>query len=477
VNRAWIYLGLAAALAIVGRAIGPSDLHDNDQPKTVAYTVDMVENGRWFLPVDMLGNPTTKPPLFNWIGTPFYAAFGPGAFVLTLPSVIAALVVVGLTVGMGRHLAKHDPASRPVAADRVMPCLELGVVAGVIWLASSIGIKHVYLARPDVVLAAALTGAWAAATVCLQSPAASRKAQVALWLCVALAALAKGPLAVLAIIYIVLGAKLLTGRMNSVHRTGWWWGLPVSLLIAGLWAYLAYLADPAGFRAGMLNDTIEHRSTAGGFGAILLNILTDLWRMPAQFFARFLPWSAFVILALIHIPPRRWFASAYGPAILWVLIVVGFFMLSPRQRPDYLLPAYGPAAILAAYWLVVVAAKYRITARKVAVVGLLIIIGFNGYYWYFNDAARTGWGDNTVRFADAIRRLTADDPIVFKQTGYNPLQSLVGVNHAQPTDPRWMVQPLLYAGDRVPMLISEPIPGVGQGAGAMGLYRLDPSPD
>jgi len=474
-NRLWLYLIAAAGLAVVGRAVGPSDLYDNDQPKTVAYTVDMVENDRWLAPVDMLGRPTTKPPLYNWIGAPFYAVLGPGEFVLKLPSVIGGLVVIGITVWMGRWLGERGRISRPAAENRVIPCLDLGIVAGLLWLASPMGIKHIYLARPDMVLAAALTGGWACATVCLRSESRCLGYQIGLWLCVSLAALAKGPPAVLVILFVFLGAKPLTDRLSAVHRTGWWWGLPLALALVALWAWAAYAADPAGFRQGMLGDTVEHHSTVGGFGSTLLGIATDLWQMPAQFIARFLPWSIFVVLTLIHIAPRRWFASAYGPAVLWVLVVIGLFMLSPRQRPDYLLPAFGPAAILAAYWLLVVGAKYRLTGPRVAVAALAVLVGLCVYYWRFDDAATTGYGRNTARFAAAVRQVAGDAPIEFVETGYNPLQSLVGRNHPQPPDPIWRVTPLLHAeADAVPILVSRPIPGVGAGAGAMGLYPVNP---
>ena len=72
----WPYLLTALVMLVIFgcRWFGPSDLYDNDQPKTVAYTVDMVRHGRWLLPVDMLGRPATKPPMYNWISVPVVAA-------------------------------------------------------------------------------------------------------------------------------------------------------------------------------------------------------------------------------------------------------------------------------------------------------------------------------------------------------------------------------------------------------------------
>ena len=482
-SRASVYLVIAFAAALGARVVAPSDLYDNDQPKTVAYTVDMVQHGRWLQPRDMLERPTTKPPLYNWIGAPLLAVFGPSEFVLKLPSVLAAAAVVLVTLAMGRWMMRAEARAGlpPPGPDTTspIPYLDVGAVAGVIWLASTIGMKQIYLARPDMVLAAALTGGWACATRCMRPaatgddrPASVWRRQFGLWLCVALAALAKGPPALLLLLYVVLGAKLLAGRWSAVRRTGLAWGLPAALLIVGGWLYLAYSADPAGFRAGLVHDALEHRSTAAGPLATLLTILAELWRMPVQFIGRFLPWSVFVILALLHVPPRRWFRGPLGPAALWVLLGIAFFMLSPRQRPDYLVPVYGPAAILAAYWLVVVAAKYRVTPQRVELAGLAIIIGLAAYDWYFSDAARTGWGQNAVHFAHAVRSVTGSAGVGFDDVGYSPLPPLLGLNPPVAGDPPWVLRPIVDADPHdVPILISEPIPGVGSGAGAIGLFR------
>jgi len=460
--------------AVAWRALAPSDLYDNDQPKTVNYTMDMVANGRWLMPQDVQGRPATKPPMVNWIGAPAVWLLGPEPFALRLPAVLSGLAIVLLTVWMGRWIGLRSGLSSAAA-------WALGLAAGSLWTASTTGVKFVYLIRPDGMLAAWLTGAWACATLLMvQNERRSSLLAGGFWLCVAGAALSKGPVAVIALLYVVLAAKLIVGRWRAVNRVQWWWGGPLVLLLVGGWLWGAWLADPVGFRLGMLGDNVDHRSMDGGAGVVLNRILEQWWQMPGQFLARFAPWSVFFVLAMLHWPPRRWFRSALGPVILWVLLVVGLFMLSPRQRPDYLAPCYGPAAIGAAYWLVVVGAKYRLTAVRVQVLALAIVMGLGIYYARYHDAARTGFGANVVHFADAVERIVGAEPIRFRETGYNTLQAQLGYNQRTPDlDAPWVIQPV-GSGRASPVIVSDPIPGWPDGqTRRLGLYRARPenSPD
>ncbi|HQY87444.1 MAG TPA: glycosyltransferase family 39 protein, partial [Tepidisphaeraceae bacterium] len=87
-----IMLALVIAVVFGSRIFGPSDLYVKDQGKTIAYTGDMVLNGRLALPRDVIFQPATKPPLYNWLsaaGVKLTGSFS--EFMLKWPSVAAAL--------------------------------------------------------------------------------------------------------------------------------------------------------------------------------------------------------------------------------------------------------------------------------------------------------------------------------------------------------------------------------------------------
>ena len=46
-RRPLFYWAAATVMVLTSRIAGPSDLYDQDQPKTIAYTVDIVRHARW----------------------------------------------------------------------------------------------------------------------------------------------------------------------------------------------------------------------------------------------------------------------------------------------------------------------------------------------------------------------------------------------------------------------------------------------
>lgn len=470
-----------------GRWFGPSDLYDNDQPKTVAYTVDMVEHGHWLLPVDMLGRPATKPPMYNWLGVPAVAVGWHSEFALKLPSTLAALATVGLTWFAARRTAEHLFAGDQSDAQRYDA---FAAVACIALLANYNMVKLCYTARPDMLLTAFLTAGWVLATALLykdaetgdgeekdaKPQAAGRGVmQLVLWLCVAGAALTKGPAALLLVIYVLLGGKLLGGRWRLMSRTGIAWGLPLALALVGLWAWGAYASNPEHFRLVFLGDEMLERIGRGG----ALGILGTVWKMPALFVAKFFPWSVFAIMGAWHVvntrPRSRWLVGPIGPAMLWVLIVLVFFSLSGGKRADYLAPAYPMASIVAAFWLVVEGKRLlRLRAWQPAAAGLAIALALGAYEWAWSPAAAEGYGMHAVHFARRVHDITGGRHVQFRDVGYTPVQPLLGRNQtpadlaAEPFAP-WVVMPVK---DAEPLICSEPIwVGGEEHEQVLGLYR------
>jgi 4-amino-4-deoxy-L-arabinose transferase-like glycosyltransferase len=480
------------------RWFGPSDLYDNDQPKTVAYTVDMVEHGRWLLPEDMLGRPATKPPMYNWIGAPAVMAGWHSEFALKLPSTLAAFITVVMTGWVA-----HRAAGRSICSGGAFQPLEsqdsaglpfaVSAVACICVVANQMFLKLSYTARPDMVLVAFMAGGWMAASRLFRDQSTGDGSsrgwlggrcgglfglQLVLWLCVAGAALTKGLPTLLLLMYIVLGSKLIGGRWSVLWRTGVAWGLPVSLVLFGLWAYGAYLSDPGHFKNVFLGDETLERIGRGG----LLGILADIWKVPAWLVARFAPWSLFAMMGIARVVMnrggQRWMSHPVGPSVLWVVLVVIFFDFSGGKRADYLAPALPAVAVLASFWLVFEGRRlWGMGVWHAALIGFGIALFAGGYQLVGSDAAREGYGGHVLTFTQEVMGITGGERIRFEDTAYTPVQSLLGYNQVdgeegRESDARWLVRPVKGPGA---VVVSDPIwVGGKQVEVKMALYAVVP---
>ena len=79
---------------LAARILGPSDAWDQTQPSTMAYTSDIIANGRWILPVERGRYPATKPPLYNWLAVPMVKLMGYSNEVAHKSPSIAAVAVL-----------------------------------------------------------------------------------------------------------------------------------------------------------------------------------------------------------------------------------------------------------------------------------------------------------------------------------------------------------------------------------------------
>ncbi len=359
---------LVACVAILLlRSTAPSDLWDQTQPRTIAYTVDLLLRGgdAWILAQDADGFPATKPPLYNWLAAPFVALAGrESEFAHRFPSVLAMFATAGLLVLWGERLA----ARGGLGAVRGM-----GWLAALAWLAMFPTIKLGYLARPDMLLCLVLFVGWWTATRAIAAhgeQSADRPGianALAFWLMGALAAWTKGPVAVCLLAYPPLLSLLL-------HRSL----LPLAALrpalfavpaccLAGLWYALAAWIDIEHFKQTLIYGEVVGRVTGNGpegGGDGPMAILLGLPVMPMYFIARFAPWSIASLLGFLALfgreapdrsAPRRWRLSPDHAvllgALLWTLLLVALFSLSSGKRADYIAPVYAPAALVAAWWL------------------------------------------------------------------------------------------------------------------------------
>ena len=483
---------LTLLIVLGARILGPSDLGQNlDQSKTIAFTLDMVHNGEWVLPRDSLGRLSRKPPMVNWVGAPFVAMGWHSELALKLPAVLSGIGIAVLVCFAGRFFYRRldreagDDADHWIASNAPA----MGLLASAAWLASPSAVKHIYFMRPDILFAALLCSAWFASVVLLSSPERKRPGLALLiWFLGACAILTKGPLAVLVPMYLLAHILVIVPkgqRRSAIKATGWWWGIPVMVLIPGLWLWGAYQVDPEHVRTALFGQELGGRVGNNGFAGILNAAMHN----PGYFFERFLPWSLPAAMGIIFKPSAKIRTHPLAPASLWILLVLAITTLSSLSAGSYIMPAYPPAALLAVYVVFRLVAKSRATRIKPAIaviVGLVMVSSsmIAGREATRSRGARTGTGEHLKDFAHTAAQQVGTEAVVFSQMGDLPIASLMGRFQAGeielPEAHAWLIQPTQIDPNREPVLTSDALvthdPKTGVPIDAtitVSLYRID----
>jgi 4-amino-4-deoxy-L-arabinose transferase-like glycosyltransferase len=437
-NRVIVVCSASALLWVVAaRVLGPSDAWDQSQPTTISCTTDVIANGNWVLPLAGTDAPATKPPLYNWLAAPVVREFGLSSeWAHKAPSLAALCACWALMVWWGR---RFDLPGRG----------QLGWLAAMCMVANYSFFKLGYLARPDMLLVLWVFLGWCAGTVVLleaasegeqwgrRMPRAVRHSAVPVfWLCVGLAALTKGPAALPLLIYPIAAARLVGGRWSALAALQPWWGLPLSLVVFGAWAWAAWRIDPEhviGHLWGVevVGRVLGHGPESSGTGPV--GVLTRATFMPLYYLGFFFPWSFASIAAVDSLwrrpaagVPRRW--RGLGPcgamlqgAMIFVVVTVVLYSLSASKRADYLAVAYPPGALLAAWWILDAPGRLGAAARRLAPVAAALVLAVHTVVNQLQpNAPHRGIGDCMQRFCrEAEAHLRADPaPVVFRPRRY-----------------------------------------------------------
>ncbi|MFG0328326.1 MAG: ArnT family glycosyltransferase [Phycisphaerales bacterium] len=445
-------------LSVLARASGPSDIHDQTQPKTLAYSMDLARHAsNWALPMEVGERYATKPPLYNWLAAPFVALTdGRSVFAHKAPSVLAYVAIAGLLWLVASRMAPRTP----VAAFAVM-----AFAVGPSWF------KLAYLARPDTVLTLWLILGWIAGTaLVLPGPAPSRRSvfgwRIALWGAGSLAILTKGPPALAIPVHALTLGALATaaaaarsrdgaGRLQccgrgaalAVRRTGMWWGLPLMLGVGAMWVGIAYLVDAEHTRQVLLGDEIIGRVTGTGPEGVKegpWDFVRTAPNMPFYFLVRFLPWSVLFVGALIDLfgadrdgRVRGWPDGDRSPAehrwilssLVYIAVVIVGFSLAAGKRADYIASAFVPAALVVGWWLW--ARGWRLGAQApwgvvgLAAATLLVLTVVERRLGY---GVKYPLGDSLEAFAEEANRAIDGRPlpVEFFEVERRPLQAIMG---------------------------------------------------
>ncbi len=424
-RRWWLVASIAALCAVVlVRVLGPSDLWDQTQPRTIAYTIDIVAHGgeHWVLPREPDGHGATKPPLFNWLAVPSVAIFGPVSDLAhKVPSVVALLLLWLMVVVVGNRL---DGSRRM-----------LGSIAGIALACCYPMFKLGYLARPDMVLTLLLDVGWLSATMVLLFPLQGGRRRwliAAFWIAAAGALLAKGPPVVALMLAVPAMARWGGTSWSESARLRWWIGVPVVLLVAASWIVGVWWIDAGHLRDELWFNEIYGRVTGTGpEGSVrgTVDLLLGLFHTPFYAVVRFLPWSIVAIAGI----GALWRADRQRPLIrllrsgcIFSVVIILFFSLSAGKRADYIASIYAPASLLVA-WTLLQAPWWRRIGRvavPVAAIGVLVAMAVTNARQ--SSAPSPMFGPGLSRFANHIDQMIEDEPLYLVRLGGTHLPEILG---------------------------------------------------
>ena len=355
----WLLL-VAICVFLFFYGLGSFGLLGADEPRYAQVAREMLDRGDWVTPT-LQGTPwLEKPPLYYWQAR---IAYRVGRALLP-----ATYVTDGSRAGMpAPHEGITDQAARlPSAVDAVLlivavyiflrrfrPGSEVDSALIVAGCAGMIG--YARAASPDMPLTATFAVALLAWYSWYQHK--RRLPLLLFYFCLALATLAKGPVAPFLAAFILLFFLLVKHDRQAILRTLWIPGIVLYLVAALPWYLAVQLRNPQFFRVFILQHNL------GRFAEDLYHHRQPFWFYLPVLLLAILPWILWLILAIVEKARLTWaerreaFASpedSFGLFLLvWLLVPVFFFSFSHSKLPGYILPAVPAGGLLISEYLAV----------------------------------------------------------------------------------------------------------------------------
>jgi 4-amino-4-deoxy-L-arabinose transferase-like glycosyltransferase len=306
-----------------------------DEPRYAQVAREMLARHDWITPT--LGGEAwlEKPPLYYWQAMMSYRVFGASDWAARIPSALDATIMV---VAIYLFLRRFRPAFQLDGALIAASC------------AAVIGYGRA--ASTDMPLAATFTMALLAWYGWCES---GRKIYLAaFYFMLALATLAKGPVApVLAALIIVIFAAS-QRDFRILRRSLWLPGIALFLVVALPWYVLVQVRNPDFFRVFI----VEHNFAR--FGTNLYHHPEPFWYFLPVTLLGLLPWTVFVVAAMVE-TVRAWWSGGKslsdssdalnGFLLISILAPVVFFSISQSKLPGYILPGIPALALLLAEYI------------------------------------------------------------------------------------------------------------------------------
>lgn len=321
-NRFAIILAITVLLAW---GLGGHDLWAPDEPYFAEGAREMIADGQWAVPHVNGVITTDKPPLFFWLIAVFSLPGGEVTpFTARLPSLIAALLCIAITIRLGARFSVERTA----------------FLAAVVLATAQLFWDKARTAQIDSLLCCLIWVSLAAFALWRAGDVNGRRAGLVFWSAAALATLAKGPVGFLlplgiALITLVLDRGL--ARWRSFAPIA---GPLVFLLILGVWMAFATIGSGGDYSVwGALKEHFVDRGLHG------MHHKQPFWYYGKMLPTLLLPWSAIAVGAVVRAWRRR--DDPFDRLLLVAAsFVVVFFSISTEKRGLYILPAFPAFALM-----------------------------------------------------------------------------------------------------------------------------------
>jgi 4-amino-4-deoxy-L-arabinose transferase-like glycosyltransferase len=397
-------LVLVAALVFF-TGLGRMRLMDRDEPRNAGCAAEMLARGDWVVPVFNAELRTHKPVLTYWFMMSAYAAFGVGEFGARFWSAVLGIATVLMTYHIGRRLFNTTAAfwgaiatatalwfaiaARIATPDSVLvffatvPVL-LFVLAAFAPKADPDGVEQTRLRDP----ASPFPRAWWVAA--------------GMYAAMGLAILAKGPvgivlpMGVIGMFLLIVSERKETGAQNGwmkvlgtfspahVVRAGWSMrpvaGAIIALAVSAPWYIMVHLRTHGEWTRGFFLDHNLGRATSAmeGHGGEGLLYLLYLGYYPAVTMIAFLPWSVFLIEAVVdggrRVGRNDPWRLGYIFAACWIGVYLVAFTIVGTKLPSYITPIYPALGLVVGAFVYQLVQGRQLTRARAPVFIFVVVI-------------------------------------------------------------------------------------------------------
>ena len=313
----WLAFALLVALLTITFQMGSLPLIQPDEGRNAEVAREMKVDGAWLVPTHNGQVYLDKPAFYFKAVALSLAAFGDTEFAARLPSALFAFGTLGISWLFARRRLNPRAAAIAVLVTATTPLFVI----------------HARTVIFDIALTLFVCGAIITGYVAESEPGLPRRGwHLASAFCAGLGTLVKGPVGFAIPALVLIVHHLVEGRPRAILRIFQPLNAAVFVAVVLPWFAGLSIAQPDFPHYGLVEETFNrfttvkfHRTQPFYFYA---------WVVPATF----LPWSLMLPQAAL-MAVQRW--RTLGPvhrfAILWSLVVVGFFSLSKSKLPGYVM--------------------------------------------------------------------------------------------------------------------------------------------